>query len=157
MEFCKEVPPVHEGQPHKRACSGERVRVRTRGSERTCARGHARVYFGPLLDYTCHVWVMFRPCLDNVWTMFGLCLDHVGTMFGPCLGNVWAMFGPYSGHVSAMFGPGGLTYMHLYITSNPPAPACQGPPGCGASSIHSILYFLLSYLATWLYTHRSSI
>jgi hypothetical protein len=48
-------------------------------------------------------------------------------------------------------------YIYIYIYKYSPAPACQGPPSCGGSFIHSILHFLLSYLATYPYIHKSSI
>jgi hypothetical protein len=41
--------------------------------------------------------------------------------------------------------------------TNPPAPACQGPPGCEVFAIHSILYILLSYLSIYPHVHKTSI
>jgi hypothetical protein len=50
--------------------------------------------------------------------------------------------------IGLIYGALIVLYVYAYNKTNPPAPACQGPPGCGGSSIHFILYFLLSYLAT---------
>jgi hypothetical protein len=41
--------------------------------------------------------------------------------------------------------------MHSARKHNPTAPACQGPPGCGGSFIHSILLNLLFNLSTYPY------
>jgi hypothetical protein len=52
----------------------------------------------------------------------------------------------------------------IFLSENPPAPACQGPPGCGASSIsffyyccfHSFIHILLSLLShTFLLSHKA--
>jgi hypothetical protein len=132
MEFCKEGPPVHEGQPHQLArtrtwsCTLAVVHMRgralgcargrnegARAGESACGRARARVCFGLCWD---HVWIiieprlghvltMFGPCLGHIWFIFRPCLDHVSTMFRPCLGLIMTMFGSLLGHVWAMFLP----------------------------------------------------
>jgi hypothetical protein len=97
MEFCKDLPPVHAGQPPQResaragACGLARAHV--------CVVDHFWTASGRCLD---HVWVIFGPCVGHVWTMFGPCLDHVWAMFGPCLCRILIMFGRFAGHVWAM-------------------------------------------------------
>jgi hypothetical protein len=111
IEFCKEGPPVHEGQPPQWVRARARARAGVRAGERARARVCFGLFvacvfriiccttFGPCLG---HVRAMFWPCLGYVWTMFGSCLDHVRGMFGPCLGHVWVVFGFCLGHVWAM-------------------------------------------------------